>query len=212
MQKLKSVSTYLLIGVILPLVARPSAFGDVRIYILMLGVILVILTQPTMDLQEAKANSSSDKHSFWWIYAMSLIALLAPVLEWAYWNDLAIQYSWSFLFGLALLGLGIGLRVWAIQVLGRFFTATVQIVEQHQLVMKGPYALVRHPSYTGAYLSYIATGILFEAWIGIIIAALGMGWAYYKRIQAEEATLVQHFGEAYRAYSSTTKRLFPFLF
>src|SRR4051794_37745232 len=48
-----------------------------------------------------------------------------------------------------LLAAGLGLRWWAIRTLGKFFTVDVAVHKEHRLVTAGPYAWLRHPSYTG---------------------------------------------------------------
>ena len=210
--KLKSILLFIILGIILPLIGRLSGLLDPRIILLTVASALVFLTQPTPQPEEAKAQANTDKQSFWWITVMSLLSLHVPLIEWAYFHDMQTQYDRTFPLGIALLILSIVFRVWAIQTLGRFFTATVQIVDEHQVVQSGPYALVRHPSYTGAYLSYVGIGIMLEAWWGLAFAVVAMGSAYYQRISAEEETLLAHFGEAYELYSQRTKRLIPYVF
>ena len=210
--KLKSIVLFVLLGIVLPLAACLKGLLDARIIILTLASAMVFFTQPTPKADEAKAQAATDQQSFWWITAMSLLSLHVPIIEWAYFNDMQTIYAWSFPLGVGILLLSIIFRVWAIRTLGRFFTATVQIVEEHQVVQSGPYALVRHPSYTGAYLSYVGTGIMLEAWWGLAFATIAMGFAYYQRISAEEQTLLAHFGDAYADYSAKTKRLIPFIF
>lgn len=211
-KNIKPILVFIALGIVLPLVGRLEGLLDIRIILLTLASAMVFLTQPAPRPTEAKEQASTDKNSFWWITIMSLLSLHVPLIEWAYFHDMKTVYSWSFPLGLGILLLSIVFRVWAIQTLGRFFTATVQIVEGHQVIQSGPYALVRHPSYTGAYLSYIGTGIMLEAWIGLAFAVVAMGIAYYQRITAEEEALRTYFGEAYVAYSRKTKRLIPFVF
>jgi protein-S-isoprenylcysteine O-methyltransferase Ste14 len=211
-EKIKPIIVFIALGVVFPLLGRPEGLLDIRIILLTIASAMVFLTQPAPRPTEAKEQAGTDKNSFWWITIMSLLSLHIPLIEWAYFHDMETVYAWSFPLGVGILLLSIVFRVWAIRTLGRFFTATVQIVEGHQVVQTGPYALVRHPSYTGAYLSYLGTGIMLEAWIGLLFAVIAMGIAYYQRITAEEETLRSHFGEAYIAYSEKTKRLIPFLF
>ncbi len=210
--KLKSILMFILLGIMLPLCLRLEGVLDPRIILLTVASALVFYTQPTPQAEEAKSKEQTDKNSFWWITVMSLLSLHVPIIEWAYLNDMQTIYSWSFPLGAAILLFSIGFRVWAIRTLGRFFTATVQIVDEHQVIQSGPYAIVRHPSYTGAYLSYVGTGIMLEAWWGVLFASVAMGIAYYQRITAEEQTLLAHFGQAYADYSAKTKRLIPFIF
>src|SRR5207244_13315742 len=56
---------------------------------------------------------------------------------------------WIFSIGIFLMFLGVLVRQYAIAILGRFSSLTVQIAEDHMVVEKGPYRLIRHPSYTG---------------------------------------------------------------
>lgn len=210
--KLKLIITFVVVGILIPLMFRLEAVLSPRIILITLASITVFLTQPGADSAQVKANKGSDQNSFWWIMALSILALHAPIFEWAYINDTNTVLSWSFLVGTAVLLGSLVLRVWSIQVLGKYFTATVQIVDQHQIVQSGPYAYIRHPSYTGAYFSYFGVGILLEAWIGLAFSAIAMGVAYYIRIKAEEATLLAHFGSVYSEYSHKTKRLIPFVF
>jgi len=211
-KKIKPILFFIALGIVLPLVGRLEGLLDIRIILLTLASAMVFLTQPAPLPTEAREQAGTDKHSFWWITVMSLLSLHVPLIEWAYFHDMKTVYAWSFPIGVGILLLSIIFRIWAIRTLGRFFTATVQIVEGHQVIQTGPYAIVRHPSYTGAYLSYLGTGIMLEAWLGLLFAIVAMGIAYYQRITAEEETLRSHFGEAYIAYSKKTKRLIPFLF
>lgn len=210
--KLKSILLFIVLGIVLPLIGQLEGLLDPRIILLTIASALVFLTQPTPQPEEAKSKAATDKNSFWWITVMSLLSLHIPLIEWAYFHDMKTFLWWTFPLGAIILLLSIVFRIWAIRTLGRFFTATVQIVDKHQVVQSGPYALVRHPSYTGAYLSYIGTGIMLEAWWGLAFSAIAMGIAYYQRITAEEETLLTHFGVAYADYSARTKRLIPFVF
>jgi protein-S-isoprenylcysteine O-methyltransferase Ste14 len=114
-----------------------------------------------------------------------------------------------FWIGIALILTGIVIRASAIATLWRFFTVTVEIHESHELIDQGLYRLVRHPSYSGALLSFVGLGFAFGNWLSlsIILAGALIGFAY--RIHVEEQALVEHFGDRYRQYSARTKRLIP---
>src|SRR5205085_6139499 len=66
--------------------------------------------------------------------------------------------------GLAIFMAGVVLRAWAIVTLGRFFTVHVAIASDHQLVRRGPYRLLRHPSYTGIWLIMMGLGMTMRDW------------------------------------------------
>jgi len=93
--------------------------------------------------------------------------------------------------------------------LGRNWSATLRVTEQHSLVTSGVYRRIRHPMYTAHLLWAIAQGLLLSNWLA--------GWAflvlsvplYLMRIPKEERMMLEHFGEEYRAYMSRTGRLIP---
>ncbi len=77
--------------------------------------------------------------------------------------------DWVFYVGIILIILGIVIRQWAIAVLGRFFSLTVRVAEDHRVVDKGPYRLVRHPSYTGIMISFIGFGLAVQSWPAVVV-------------------------------------------
>jgi protein-S-isoprenylcysteine O-methyltransferase Ste14 len=114
-----------------------------------------------------------------------------------------------FWVGIALILTGIVFRAAAIFTLRRYFTVQVTIDAQHELIDRGLYRWIRHPSYTGALISFIGLGFAFGSWLslGIIIVVAMIGFGY--RIRVEEAALVDHFGDRYRSYAERTRRLVP---
>jgi protein-S-isoprenylcysteine O-methyltransferase Ste14 len=114
--------------------------------------------------------------------------------------------------GVAIMWLGLALRVWAILVLGGHFRGIVTIQEDHRLVTGGPYRWLRHPSYTGALVTSLGFGIGLGHWIGLVALLLGWfaGLAY--RIHVEESALRQTFGRAYDDYRARTRRLIPYVY
>lgn len=112
--------------------------------------------------------------------------------------------------GIACMLAGIGLRLYAIRVLGRFFTTSVATQAGQQVVDRGPYRWVRHPAYSGSLLTIFGLCLALTNWlafVGLIPAVLGFGY----RIRVEEETLQSVLGEPYRDYMRRTKLLIPFL-
>ena len=114
-----------------------------------------------------------------------------------------------FLVGIALIVIGVVFRAVAIFTLRRYFAVQVTIQDSHELVDRGLYRVLRHPSYTGALISFIGLGFAFGSWLSlaIIIVAVLIGFTY--RIRVEEEALIGHFGDRYRDYAGRTKRLIP---
>jgi protein-S-isoprenylcysteine O-methyltransferase Ste14 len=110
---------------------------------------------------------------------------------------------------LPLMWLGIGFRLWAIHTLGRFFRGVVHVQADHEVIRRGPYRLLRHPSYAGALVAVAGFGLTFQNWAAFVLyVACGTVGVLY-RIRVEERVLVAELGDAYRDYAATTARLVP---
>lgn len=208
MGKIKNTVLFLLLAYLLPLALQPSLLLDYRILFLMLAAVTVFLTQPGFEVEEAERDRTADNNSVIFILVLSVLAIAVPVIEWGYFHPERAHLHWI-IVGRVIVIAGTGLRIWAIQTLGRFFTATVQIQEEHQLIQHGPFRHIRHPSYTGALLTAAGGAIVLESWFGLLIATACMLYAYYVRITAEEAALVSKFGQRYQDYQHQSSRLIP---
>lgn len=124
--------------------------------------------------------------------------------------ELALPETWRWL-GLALIVAGAALSAWAALTLGRHFDVEVEVHEGHEVVRRGPYAIVRHPVYSGLALhllgACIATGnVLLIA--GTLFGAIP---AFYLRASVEERLLRTELGPAYEAYARDVGMLVPFI-
>lgn len=113
--------------------------------------------------------------------------------------------------GLALVVGGMALRIWAVLTLGRYFRRVVVIQDGHTLVDSGPYACVRHPSYSGALVTMTGLGLIAANFLSLAVCIAGPLLAYSSRIPAEEAALAAGLGAPYRAYIARTSRLIPWI-
>jgi protein-S-isoprenylcysteine O-methyltransferase Ste14 len=111
--------------------------------------------------------------------------------------------------GVIVLVVALAIRWTAIFTLGKSFSANVAIHESQRIVRTGLYRFVRHPSYLGLLLAFLAVGLHSRNWISFAIVLLPTTAALLYRIHVEEAALAQAFGDDYAAYSSATKRLVP---
>ena len=79
------------------------------------------------------------------------------------------------------------------------------------MIQSGPYALVRHPIYSGMLLAAMGTALVIGEWRGVL--AVVVIWAAHSRkALREERLMTAEFGEEYAAYQRRTWRLLPFLF
>jgi protein-S-isoprenylcysteine O-methyltransferase len=114
--------------------------------------------------------------------------------------------------GIAAMILGISLCVWANQTLGGSYTRTLKTVEGQAVISKGPYRVLRHPGYTGVLLMWFGAGVALRNWIALVLMAFFLGWAYRRRMNAEEEMLLTSIGDEYREYSRHTWRIIPLIY
>jgi protein-S-isoprenylcysteine O-methyltransferase len=119
----------------------------------------------TTALRKKTVSSTADRGSRVVIVASLWSGVvLAFLLAWLVPTTQIGGNSWpQVLIGSSLVGAGIGLRIWAIHTLGRFFRTVVVIQKDHQLVSDGPYRILRHPSYAGTL--YFINKLLFPTLI-----------------------------------------------
>lgn len=128
-------------------------------------------------------------------------ALGAPILN----------YAGSFpVIGILLVAAGLGFAVWARVHLAGNWSGTVTLKQDHELVRSGPYALVRHPIYTGLLLAAIGTVVAIDRWSALVALAL-MAVAFLRKIVIEERFMAEAFGATYADYSRSTAQLVPYL-
>jgi len=110
-----------------------------------------------------------------------------------------------------LAAMGFGFCWWARLHLGRLWSSSVTRKQDHHIVDTGPYALVRHPIYTGIIVASIAAAVTQ----GTVAALVGVGlitMGCWIKARLEEQFLRAELGaEAYDAYAAHTGMLFPFL-
>jgi protein-S-isoprenylcysteine O-methyltransferase Ste14 len=109
----------------------------------------------------------------------------------------------------ALMLLGLVVRIVAIATLGKAFSANVAIRSAQALQRSGLYSLVRHPSYLGMEIIFLAVGIGAHNWGAVAVIITLPTAAVLYRIHVEEIALRSAFGAEYDAYAKTTKRLIP---
>jgi protein-S-isoprenylcysteine O-methyltransferase Ste14 len=111
--------------------------------------------------------------------------------------------------GVAVMWLGLALRVWAIAALGGGFRTTVEVEPGQAVVSSGPYAWLRHPSYAGLLLIVAGFGAALGNWLSLAACVVLPLPAIVWRIHVEEAELNRVLGQAYRTYQSDRARLIP---
>lgn len=207
MMKIVKLLIAICIVYVTPLVSSPHAMLSPPLLLAAAGAALLFLVQPNISKREIREHQMTDRHSATTILLAGVLVHMLPVIEWQ-----TRGFPWPSppqVVGLALLAAGLGLRFYAIRVLGRYFTATVQVQFGQALITRGPYARIRHPSYLGALVAIAGHAVLLGAPISAAAAVALMFFVYRRRILLEEAALRDGLGPIYRDYESRTDRLVP---
>jgi protein-S-isoprenylcysteine O-methyltransferase Ste14 len=112
------------------------------------------------------------------------------------------------LLGTVLLVVSTGFALWARIVLGSMWSYSPVARERHSLRMEGPYAVTRHPIYTGILGMLLGTAVAlgFGAWLYVFVLVLVF---FELRIRSEERLLNEVFPGAYEEYRRRVPGLIP---
>jgi protein-S-isoprenylcysteine O-methyltransferase len=171
----------------------------------------IILTKFT------RSNSvvSGDRFSLLSIMGITFVSICLAVPFVFFTAPQALHFqldSAGVILAFTILAIGMSLRWWSIRTLGAFFTVNVSAHDDHQLINGGPYALLRHPSYTGLLLEILALAISFQHVLSLLIIMVPTMAALVYRILIEERVLRKTLGDTYRSYQQKTYSLVPFVF
>ena len=147
------------------------------------------------------------------------VAIMVPGFGLLFSDRLAVgPLAWRFVpawpsvawTGLALSVAGCAFAIWARLCLGRNWSGTVTVKENHELMRTGPYAIVRHPIYSGGLLGLLGAALVVGEIRGLLgVALVLLGWGMKLRI--EEAFMIEQFGAEYTRYQREVRALIPFV-
>jgi protein-S-isoprenylcysteine O-methyltransferase len=161
----------------------------------------------------SRTGTKQDRSTLGVIWIVIMGSVTAGVFVAMNWPAARLSHGRMFaLVGVFLFVAGLVLRWWAIITLGRFFTVDVTIEKDHELVERGPFRLVRHPSYTGVLLAFVGFALTLRNWAALLIILLPIFAAFIRRMNVEEDALSRALGSRYADYMRRTKRLVPFVY
>ncbi|HEU0240365.1 MAG TPA: isoprenylcysteine carboxylmethyltransferase family protein [Micromonosporaceae bacterium] len=115
----------------------------------------------------------------------------------------------AFAVGMTIFLAGVAMRVWSFRALGQYFSFSIEVRPDQNVVTAGPYRTVRHPSYAGGLLMVVGVGLTSANWAAVAVMAVLALVMVVWRIRVEENALLTTLGDRYRSYASGTKRLVP---
>ncbi len=161
--------------------------------------------------RETGQGDPVEKKTFIGIF-LSLLATICAALILQELKDAGNMATLMKALGLILLALGVFLRFWGIIHLKSQFTRHVTVQKGDKIVSSGPYRKLRHPLYTGLFLIGIGMALYMTSLIAAIAGGLLLAFALIRRMQHEEAMLVEQFGPEYKEWMKHRARLIPYIY
>jgi protein-S-isoprenylcysteine O-methyltransferase Ste14 len=184
-----------------------SFFPVVWIAFLLYWQIKAAHTKTTLRLEPA---TSRILRALAFLIVIVLLSTNRIPLPWLY-RQLWPTGIWPFWVGAAFTVGGLLFAIWARVHLGRNWSRSVTIKQDHNLITTGPYSLVRHPIYTGILTGFLGTAIAMSQVRGVIVVVL-VFLVFWAKFRMEEEWMRSQFGETYAAYAHQTAALVPYLF
>jgi protein-S-isoprenylcysteine O-methyltransferase Ste14 len=172
------------------------------------GLYWIISSQNTKTTERRESSASRVLYSVLLLGGGLLMAVPRTHLGWLA-TQLLPDAPLRFRLALGLLAAGLALTVWARVHLGRNWSGTVTLKEGHELVRSGPYALVRHPIYTGLLLAFAGTALACGDSAAVTGLALVLISFLYK-LRIEEGFMRARFPGQYESYAAEVPALVPF--
>ncbi len=171
---------------------------------------LIIFTLTGKADKKDRGSKTFDQLSVYAVMAENILSCLLALASVQYFQtNISSAFAWV---GIIVLYTGVFFRCYAVWTLKRFFTFTVKIKAGHKIIKEGPYAYLRHPTYTGSILSLLGMQVGIKSLLGLLIVLITVMLVYGFRIHIEERALIENFGQEYETYQKETKRIIPFIF
>ena len=144
-------------------------------------------------------------------FIAAIVLLSVPNLPSAFlYRPILKQGLAPFWAGAAVTIAGLLFAVWAREHLGKNWSRSVTVKQDHELITSGPYALVRHPIYTGILTGFLGSAIA-EGQVRSLIAFVLVSAVLWFKLRLEERWMQETFGDSYAAYSRRVAALVPYV-
>lgn len=141
---------------------------------------------------------------------LGFLLLFVRPLDRLHWRLLehGAALAWT---GAALCAAGVFLAIASRRVLASNWSINVEFKQDHELIQRGPYRLIRHPIYSAILLMTLGAGLATNRLIPMFSTPLVLA-GFLIKLKQEEKLMTRHFPAEYPAYQARTKMLTPFLF
>lgn len=153
-------------------------------------------TEPSLTVGDAR------------LIGVALVCVGLAIVGRRYFDDLAVGAFWVQFLGLAVLVASTVFTLWARFSLGTMWSVAPRITGDGQLRTRGPYAVTRHPIYSG--LLGMLLGATLLSGIGQWIVLFPVGLIVFEvKIRMEERLMVATFPDEYPRYRRRVPQLVP---
>jgi protein-S-isoprenylcysteine O-methyltransferase Ste14 len=196
------------------LVLGSSMFNSVFKIVYFVGFLIITAVRKSHTAQVRTLKTVLDRKTLpdMVLLALAAIGMLVPlvyvfssILDFANYG----LPNWIGWVGVGLFGLSICLLWRSHAKLGRNWTPTLGIRDEHSLVTEGVYKYIRHPMYAAHWLWAIAQVLILHNWIAGYSFLIAVVPHYLMRVNNEEQMMLKQFGEEYRTYMKRTGRMIP---
>jgi protein-S-isoprenylcysteine O-methyltransferase Ste14 len=94
--------------------------------------------------------------------------------------------------------------------LGKNWSPSLELIEEHALITNGVYKKIRHPMYSSIWLWVLIQFLMLHNYVAGLLGIITFGILYFLRVDKEEEMMLNQFGDLYRKYMEKTNRLTPF--
>ena len=163
----------------------------------------------TKTTQRIESIASRVFRTVLFLGGVALLFWTSAPLPWLY-RHLVTPSLWTFWLGTAITLAGLLFAVWARLILGANWSRSVTIKQDHELITRGPYKLIRHPIYTGMLIGFLGTALAITELRALVAFVLIFLSLWYK-LRLEEKWMSAQFGQTYADYARHTAALIPWL-
>ncbi len=161
---------------------------------------------------KGKIAHSGDKGSLWLLYGLITFGYTLSFSIGA--TRIGRIYPWNtfFTIGIAMIIIGLTIRVYSILTLNQYFTYSVAKVENQKIIESGLYKIIRHPGYLGQLMIFLGISTSLSNWLSVLTMMIPVTLGYLYRIKVEEKFMIEQLGEDYLNYRTRTKRIVPLIY
>jgi protein-S-isoprenylcysteine O-methyltransferase Ste14 len=182
------------------------------VYFIELVLITAVRSAGTTKFRRLKTEQDHSSTLDTILLGVNGIGMIIPIFYvFSSWLDFA-NYSlpsWLGWVGVVLFAVAAYLLWETHRAMGRNWTPTLGLREEHNLVTGGIFKYIRHPMYAAHILWALATPLILTNWIAGFSMLIPQIVQYWLRVSAEEEMMLDHFGQEYREYMKSTGRIIP---